>query len=640
MKQKSAIRGLFAFEYEGRTRFVFSVGQKNTDLQIAESTDGLDFHILGRAPIVSQNEKGTSEWEHMEWARVSECANKHIVTYAVKRSFFSGSVTRVAVSRDGMLWELVDTIQFPRPTILIETVLRGVKTYTAYALTAHGYITASVSKDLKRWREYGMAIDARSGMFDAQDIEPLGGGIFESYLVVLYTAKNSLGRATVGAALFDTRTPNTPLWRSDMPLWTAPPEWDSESVRIVGSAIERKYLYLYFERNGSVEAMPVPKYWERPFQKHLPKTQTKKKSKKNKRRDKEFEMGETVMLERFGENPILEPIEEHPWESFAAFNPAAFMDGGIVHLLYRAQSHGGLSVLGYAKSLDGYRVHFRAKRPAYTPREPFEGGLGLPDPKNVRQEYMSAGGYGGCEDPKATCIDNRVYVTYVAFNGWQPPRIALAWIPLPEFLKGRWKKWSKPVLISPPGVVDKSAAILPEKVNGKYVIFHRIFPNILIDFVDSLEAFDGTQYLKGRYYIAPREGFWDCGKLSIGAPPIKTEKGWLVIYHAVSGRIEHGGDLRYKIGAMLLDLEDPTKVLVRSREPILEPETEYENNGHKYGIAYPCGAIEKDGTLFVYYGASDKTTAVATASIKPFLKALLKEKPFPLKKISLKGKKK
>jgi predicted GH43/DUF377 family glycosyl hydrolase len=160
--------------------------------------------------------------------------------------------------------------------------------------------------------------------------------------------------------------------------------------------------------------------------------------------------------------------------------------------------------------------------------------------------------------------------------------------------------------------------IFPEKINNKYVIFHRIFPDILIDFVDDLN-FDGSRWLKGEYRIPPRENMWDSRKLGAGAPPIKTKDGWLLIYQAVDDR-DPG---RYKIGAMLLDLNDPTKVLRRTNNPILEPTEKYENEGFKGGVTYPCGAVEINGTLFVYYGAADSVVGVATMNLNLFLAELI-----------------
>jgi predicted GH43/DUF377 family glycosyl hydrolase len=171
------------------------------------------------------------------------------------------------------------------------------------------------------------------------------------------------------------------------------------------------------------------------------------------------------------------------------------------------------------------------------------------------------------------------------------------------------------VLISPPGVVDKNACIFPEKIGGKYVIFHRIYPHILVDYVDNLE-FDGkTKFLHGQYSISPRSGYWDSRKVGVGAPPIKTDFGWLLIYQSV-GEQDPG---RYKMGAMILDHDRPERVLWRTKQPLLGPDQWYENEGLKAGVAYPCGAVIRDDQLMVYYGGADTVICVAHANKDEFL---------------------
>ena len=334
-----------------------------------------------------------------------------------------------------------------------------------------------------------------------------------------------------------------------------------------------------------------------------------------------------TVLERFDGNPILESEPKHWWESKAVFNPGVIYEDGKVHIVYRAVGDSDVSVLGYASSVDGFRIDERLDEPIYVPREPFEGaGLVYPTPSHYQrtyvpiedEDYVSGGGWGGCEDPRLTRIDNRVFMTYVAFDGYSPPRVALTSIHISDFLAKNWQ-WKKPVLISPPGVVDKNACILPGKINSKYVIFHRIFPDILIDFVDDLD-FDGTTgWLKGEFKIRPRKAYWDSRKIGAGPPPIKTNDGWLLIYHAVGER-DPG---RYKIGMMLLDLKDPTRVLARSEEPILEPQVWYENEGWKAGVIYPCGAVVIKDRLLVYYGGADKVTCVASAKLDELLEQLV-----------------
>jgi len=329
-----------------------------------------------------------------------------------------------------------------------------------------------------------------------------------------------------------------------------------------------------------------------------------------------------LTLDRFERNPILTPDGSRRWETKAVFNPAAIYENGKVHLLYRALGESDVSVLGYASSVDGLHISERLDKPAYIPREPFEGVNPshpyIPEPTGI---YVSGGGgMGGCEDPRMTRIDDRVYMTYVAYDGYSHPRVALSSIHIDDFLAHRWN-WKKPVLISPPYIVDKNACILPEKINGKYVIFHRVFPDILIDLVDNLD-FDGkTKFIVGQYKIPTRvlSSDWDSLKVGCGPPPIKTKEGWLLIYQAV-GVSDRS---RYKIGAMLLDLKDPTKVLARTRNPILEPSAVYENEGLKYGVVYPCGAVIINDRLFVYYGGADMVVCVATTKLNRFMDNLV-----------------
>jgi predicted GH43/DUF377 family glycosyl hydrolase len=328
-----------------------------------------------------------------------------------------------------------------------------------------------------------------------------------------------------------------------------------------------------------------------------------------------------LVLERFEKNPILKPNPGNWWETKAVFNPAAIYEGGKVHILYRAIGETDVSVLGYASSTDGLHIRERLDKPVYVPREPFEGtGLTNRPVMGTSGIYVSGGGgMGGCEDPRLTRIDDRVYITYVAYNGYSSPRVALSSIHIDDFLSRRWN-WKKPVLISAPHITDKNACLLPGKINGKYVIFHRVYPNILIDFVDDLD-FDGeTRWLAGQYEIPVRalSSDWDNHKVGAGPPPLKTKDGWLLIYQAVG----KNGGYHYKIGAMLLDLKDPTKVLARSKKPILEPTTWYENDGLKSGVIYPCGAVIIKDRLFVYYGGADMLVCVASVKLNGFLDEL------------------
>jgi predicted GH43/DUF377 family glycosyl hydrolase len=323
------------------------------------------------------------------------------------------------------------------------------------------------------------------------------------------------------------------------------------------------------------------------------------------------------LLSKIPANPIMSPRHGKDWEVQGVFNPAVLELDGVVHMLYRAVDSKHISTLGYARSPDGVTVEYRSETPAYVPRASFEGA-GVAPAKGPKGPglYSSGGGWGGCEDPKLTLIDGRVYLTYVAYNGIHEPRVALSSISLSDFKKQRWSKWTFPKLISRPGEVNKSGCILPEKIKGNYYVFHRVFPNILIDVVPDLD-FHGDTWLRTKHSIKIRSFGWDSRKLSVGATPLKTDEGWLVIYHAVDDR-DPG---KYKIGAMLLDLQDPHIVRYRSHHPILLPDEWYENDW-KPGIAYPCGAAIIKNTLFVYYGGGDKHVCVATAPLDRFIDEL------------------
>ena len=142
-----------------------------------------------------------------------------------------------------------------------------------------------------------------------------------------------------------------------------------------------------------------------------------------------------------------------------------------------------------------------------------------------------------------------------------------------------------PRLISRPGSSTRTLCVFPEMIAGKYIVFHRVFPEILVSRRETLE-FEDDEYLAGEFAIAPRPRL---GQPQAGrrAAARRTEEGWLLIYHAVDDR----DDSSYKVGAMLLDLADPRTVLYRSPRPILEPQAESENVGHKSGVVYPCGAV-------------------------------------------------
>lgn len=307
-------------------------------------------------------------------------------------------------------------------------------------------------------------------------------------------------------------------------------------------------------------------------------------------------------FDRYKGNPVLEPIAGHPWESKAVFNPAALWKDKKTYLFYRALSVDDTSVFGYAESCDGFTISKRLPDPAYVPRESFEQKI---NPGN-----------SGCEDARFTEIDGVLHMLYTAVDAANPPRVAYTSITTDDFIARRFDRFKKPILISPPGIDDKDACLFPETINGKYVILHRIQPSIDINTFDDL-AFENGRYLRHNPFIFPRKGMWDNAKVGVSSVPIKTKKGWILLYHGVSQ-----DDGRYRIGVLLLDLKNPEMVLARSRYPLFEPEELYEKEGIVPNVVFPCGSIIRNSTLFIYYGGADKVIGVATMPIEKLFRHL------------------
>jgi predicted GH43/DUF377 family glycosyl hydrolase len=234
--------------------------------------------------------------------------------------------------------------------------------------------------------------------------------------------------------------------------------------------------------------------------------------------------------------------------------------------------------------------------------------------------YPSGGSWGGVEDPRITKIGDTIYMTFNAFDGWDFIRIGLTMISEKDFLKKRWSSWSKPILLSPPGEVHKNWMIFPEKINGKFAIIHSISPKVEVEYRDTLQSIGGRDpFIKSPVGVRTAgSAGWDSRIRGAGPPPLKTDRGWLVLYHANQKEESH----KYKLGALLLDIEDPTKVLAKAILPILEPDLWYENDS-KPGIVYACGAIIREdyggNSLYVYYGGGDKYVCVAHTHLETML---------------------
>ncbi len=299
-------------------------------------------------------------------------------------------------------------------------------------------------------------------------------------------------------------------------------------------------------------------------------------------------------IKRYPGNPIISPRPGYLWEEKGTLNPASIELDGKTHIIYRAVGVDNISTLGYAVSNDGLSIDERLDKPIYFPRADFE--------KN------------GCEDPRIVEINKTLYMTYTGFDG-STPRVVVSSISVNDFLRRNWSAWSNPVPITPPSIANKDSTILPEKVRGSYMVFHRVHESVCVDFVSTLD-FNKEKITQCVEIISPRRGMWDGGKVGISTPPIKTKDGWLLLYHGVSW------STTYRVGAVLLDLEDPTIVKARTAIPLFEPEEEYEHKGIVANVVFPCGLCVKKQEIYMYYGAADYVIGVARVKIATILKML------------------
>ena len=303
---------------------------------------------------------------------------------------------------------------------------------------------------------------------------------------------------------------------------------------------------------------------------------------------------------RADENPILSP-RGTGFESRATFNAGAIDLDGSIHILYRAMDAQNTSSIGYARSEDGVHIVERLDAPCFAPRADFEMKKGKSD------------GNSGCEDPRLTLLDGRVYMAYTSYNGVDSPRGAVTSISVEDFLAKRFDRWAESALVTPDSVDDKDVGLLSEKIGEEYLLYHRVSSIICADLMPDLTF--KKKVVRCIEVMHPREGMWDAAKVGIAAPPIKVPAGWLFIYHGVS----HRG--RYRLGAALLD-PSGLAVLARTADPIFEPVAPYEKVGDVPEVVFACGAVVRGDTFYLYYGGADKVLGVATASLSHILAAL------------------
>ena len=327
-----------------------------------------------------------------------------------------------------------------------------------------------------------------------------------------------------------------------------------------------------------------------------------------------------MKLERYQGNPILEPRGDG-WESLETYNPAAIHLDGKIHLLYRATGEfvNYISRLGHAVFDENLNLVERSDEPCFLP--------------NLELWERSV------EDARLTVLDGRLYMTYVITPTPCPPYSVRRRLGMPPVLQARTRislaevtceagrpSFQRLGIITPYGSNQRDTVLFPDKIGGRHAALHRPsawigpgyptdIPGIWFAFLDDLSG-----GMSGHRLVMKSEQPWENRKIGAGPPPIKTDEGWLLIYHGVTQ------ERVYRAGAALLDLEEPWKVIARTPEPILEPEKDYERIGDVPNVVFPEGAVVIGDELVVFYGGADVVCCAASIGLGELVNYLLAQR--------------
>ena len=334
-----------------------------------------------------------------------------------------------------------------------------------------------------------------------------------------------------------------------------------------------------------------------------------------------------MTIKRCSRNPIVVPGQAD-YRRVSVFNPGVIFDNGEFFMYERAA--GSLrpfkTSIGLLKSKDGVNFTLASDKPVFTGVM-----LGFPD--------------GSVEDARVVKIDGLFYMCYAlqpyAFDCW-PTGIAV-----PDYYPEHYPEWkdnkTEPMITrsgiavshdginfkqlcytTPPEIDDRDNALFPEKINGKFAIIRRPMqyvgeaygtdlPGIWISFSDDL-----LSWSKPELVATAENPDWEGLKIGAAATPLKTEKGWLLLYHGVDSKSV------YRVGAMLLDLNNPRKVIARTKNPVMQPQEHYE----KFGLVinntvFPTANLIHNGEIYIYYGCCDTCISLATVSLDEMLENVI-----------------
>jgi predicted GH43/DUF377 family glycosyl hydrolase len=340
------------------------------------------------------------------------------------------------------------------------------------------------------------------------------------------------------------------------------------------------------------------------------------------------------MIKLKKEGVILEPTKL-AFENLSVYNPGVYQDGQYVHLFYRGQSEKHVSCLGYAKLKGPTEVIERWKKPFMKPGHKYE-----------KQ---------GVEDARIVNIDGIFYMTYVVHDG-KNALIAYSYGPdlfnlkrggiiSPQMsynavgklfddskLKDKYyffKSYYKDMVARNVKLWDKDGFLFPDKIKRKFVLVHRIQPDIQLIYFNNFRQLRNQKFWKenlkklSKYVVLEGRHGFESRNIGGGCPPVKTKLGWLFIYHGVEpmnkGRIYHAG-------VALLDKNNPVKVIARLPYPLFSPDKDFEHLGHVRNVVFPTGTAIFGDRLYIYYGAADTYVAVASVNLNSLLKELMRNK--------------
>jgi predicted GH43/DUF377 family glycosyl hydrolase len=607
-------REALAVGQSGRQTFLFlhEEAQGEQKLVVSQSRDGKKFPNKYSSVTLLNEKKGKEDLSKCRDFKLFTQGSKIFLTYVRGRGRLA--TLMMAEGKTHKTFKIIAKLKTGSPGVFVPS--QGKDSSNAIYF-GRDVLRATTAKTITRWSVSEGQRSARWRFFDGLPFEIAGaqatkqgtfvmcGAVVEEEVLNDVNRGHRVGSVhmfRLGVALFRKERPAELEWQTDLPFmdFKVPEGEVLKMLGVTSSGLAKKRIMrVYFSIGEHVKYVEFAEKILSERHAYAP-----------------------ILLAKSDKNPIMSPgVLE--WEKQSIFNPTAFKAGGKVHILYRAIGADGISRLGYAASPDGLHISERSPLPA----------LSLTDPRSSDVEhkvfdmvmYPSGGSWGGVEDPRAVVIDNKVFVTFNMFDGWDNIRVAVIWMNLADFLEKKFWKWSKPEYLSPPHQVHKNWILFPEKINGQFALLHNLHSTsndkVEIVYADDIKKFHLPKTFKSANPngIADRPMAWHKRMRSAGPPPIKTTKGWLLFYHATDRYEPH----RYKLGVLLLDLKDPTKVLHRAKASVLNPDEYYENNG-KPGIVYACGAVEMDDEIYVYYGGADRVSCVAAIKTDELLRHIIK----------------